>query len=132
MMISHLSDKSVAKAGHPAASLFLFTVLPISFGAEARHCQVKDVGVGAGIVAADVGVRQVLIAIADREGLALLAKDLQPASEVDGVHPLRALRRENAVDEIDEPAVGRQERLYAALGVEGCAETHRAEAAAIG
>src|SRR6266567_7942337 len=100
----------------------LFPALPISLRPESRHCQIEHVGVGSRIVVADVRIRQMLIAITDADSLALFAEDLQPAAEVDGVHELRSLRGEHAIDEVDEATVSRKKRLNPALGKERRAE----------
>ena len=57
---------------------------------------------------------------------------MQPAAEIDCVHPLRSLRGEHALVVINEPAVRAQERLDPFCRQKIRLESNRAKAAAIG
>jgi hypothetical protein len=61
---------------------------------------------------ADVCVRQVLIAIANRDCLVLVMEDVHARSEVDGVHKLRTLRTQRSIIEVDESSIGGEKRLH--------------------
>src|ERR1039458_7848245 len=105
--------------------------LAIPLRAEARDGDVKRVRVGAGVVLADVRVGEVLVAVADGPVLARFAEDVDTGSEIDAVHPLRPLRRQHPVSEIQRASVGAEEGLNTLRGEEIRLEAHGARPAAV-
>src|ERR1700749_2252575 len=97
------------KKGARERGLFVFPMpfLSITFGPEPRHAQIERLGVRPRIVMTDIAVRQVLVAIADADTLALLANELHTPAKVDGVHELRTLGRKHAVQKVDKAAIRR-------------------------
>jgi hypothetical protein len=69
---------------------------------------------------ADVGVRQVLIPVADGDGLVLVMEDVHSRTVVDQLHELRSQRIEHAIGKVNKSAIAGEELLYAGSRRPGC------------
>src|SRR6478736_787383 len=73
-----------------------------------------------------------LVPVADGDCLILMVKNVESCSKVNGVHPLRTLRTQHALVEVNKAAVGGKEWLKPSQRPKIRLKSNRADAAAVG
>src|SRR5258706_358040 len=103
----------------------------LALRAKPRHPHIKRIRVRSGVMKTDVCVGKMLITIADRHRLPLLAKDVNTHAKVDDEHKSRSLRREHLVGEVEKTSVIAKERLHPAARKKVRLKSFRAHSAAV-